>query len=105
MKRERELYRNSSKELHDAETELIAILSDFQLLDPRIWVHRSTALLDEREMVEVRHDLNVRRQKLRKNMEYNKQVAENTGKSIQDFAKMNSGYANEIMSLVRLKSV
>lgn len=105
MKRERELYRNSSKELHDAETELIAILSDFQLLDPRIWVHRSAALLDEREMVEVRHDLNVRRQKLRKNMEYNKQVAENTGKSIQDFAKMNSGYANEIMSLVRLKSV
>ncbi len=105
MKRERELYRNSSKELHDAETELIAILSDFQLLDPRIGVHRSAALLDEREMVEVRHDLNVRRQKLRKNMEYNKQVAENTGKSIQDFAKMNSGYANEIMSLVRLKSV
>lgn len=105
MKRERELYRNSSRELHDAETELIAILSDFQLLDPRIWVHRSAALLDEREMVEVRHDLNVRRQKLRKNMEYNKQVAENTGKSIQDFAKMNSGYANEIMSLVRLKSV
>ena len=105
MKRERELYRNSSKELHDAETEVIAILSDFQLLDPRIWVHRSAALLDEREMVEVRHDLNVRRQKLRKNMEYNKQVAENTGKSIQDFAKMNSGYANEIMSLVRLKSV
>ena len=101
MKRERELYRNSSRELHDAETHLIAILSEFQLLDPRIWVHRSDALLDDREMVEVRHDLNVRRQKLRKNMEYNRQVAENTGNSIKEFAKMNQGFAEEILGMVR----
>lgn len=103
MKRERELYRNSSQELHDAETEMISILSDYQLIDPRIWVHRSAALLDEREMVEVRHELNTRRQKLRKNMEYNRQVAENTGKSIQDFAKINKSYAEDIMNMVKWK--
>ncbi|MBO5278250.1 MAG: hypothetical protein J6B06_02005 [Lachnospiraceae bacterium] len=103
MKRERELYRNSSKELHDAETELISILSDYQLIDPRIWVHRSAALLDDREMVEVRHDLNTRRQKLRKNMEYNRQVAENTGKSIQNFARMNKSFAEDIMNMVKVK--
>lgn len=103
MKRERELYRNSSRELHDAETELISILSDYQLIDPRIWVHRSAALLDDREMVEVRHDLNTRRQKLRKNMEYNRQVAENTGKSIQDFARMNKSFAENIMNMVKVK--
>lgn len=105
MKQEREMYRNSSRELHDAETHLISILSDFQLLDPRIWVHRSEALLDDREMVEVRHDLNVRRQKLRKNMEYNRQVAENTNQSIKEFAKMNEGFAEEIMSVVSLRKV
>ena len=105
MKRERELYRNSSRELHEAETELISILSDYQLLDPRIWVHRSAALLDEREMVEVRHDLNVRRQKLRKNMEYNRQVAENTSQSIKDFARMNQGFAEDIMKMVRMKRI
>lgn len=102
MKRERELYRNSSRELHDAETRLIGILSEFQLLDPRIWVHRSDALLDDREMVEVRHDLNVRRQKLRKNMEYNRQVAQDTGNSIKEFAKLNQGFAEEILGMVRM---
>lgn len=105
MKKEREMYRKSSRELHDAETQLISILSDFQLLDPRIWVHRSDALLDDREMVEVRHDLNVRRQKLRKNMEYNRQVAENTGRSITEFARMNQGFSEEIMGLVKMRRI
>lgn len=104
MKRERELYRHSSRELHDAETELISILSDYQLIDPRIWVHRSAALLDDREMVEVRHELNTRRQKLRKNMEYNRQVAESTSRSIQDFARMNKTFAEEIMNMVKHKT-
>lgn len=105
MKREREMYRHSSRELHDAETELISILSDYQLVDPRIWVHRSAALMDDREMVEVRHELNTRRQKLRKNMEYNRQVAESTSRSIQDFARMNKTYAEEIMNMVKHKSL
>lgn len=105
MKRERELYRNSSQELHEAETQLLSILSDYQLIDPRIWVHRSAALLDDREMVEVRHDLNVRRQKLRKNMEYNKQVADNTSESIKNFAKMNKSFAEDIMTMVKMKQL
>lgn len=105
MKRERELFRHSSRELHDAETELISILSDYQLVDPRIWVHRSAALLDDREMVEVRHELNTRRQKLRKNMDYNRQVAENTSRSIQDFARLNKAYAEEIMNMVKYKKL
>lgn len=105
MKRERELFRHSSRELHDAETELISILSDYKLVDPRIWVHRSAALLDDREMVEVRHELNTRRQKLRKNMDYNRQVAENTSRSIQDFARLNKAYAEEIMNMVKYKKL
>lgn len=105
MKRERELYRHSSRELHDAETELISILSDYQLIDPRIWVHRSAALLDDRDMVEVRHELNTRRQKLRQSMEYNRQVAENTSRSIQDFARINKPYAEEIMNMVKYKKL
>lgn len=104
MRRERELYRNSSRELHEAETELLAVLSEYQLSDPRIWVHRSAALLDDREMVEVRHDLNVRRQKLRKNMEYNRQVADSTSQSIRDFARLNTGFAEEVMVMVRMRT-
>lgn len=103
MKRERELYRHSSQELHDAEKELIAILAEFQIQDPRIWVHRAPALLDSREMVEVRHELNVRRQKLRNNMEYNRQVWEKTSQSIKDFAKLNKNFAEDVMYMVSQK--
>lgn len=101
MKRERELYRNSSRELHEAETQLLSILSEYQLMDPRIWVHRSAALLDDREMVEVRHELNVRRQKLRKNMEYNRQVANDTSESIKNFARINKAFAEDIQTMVK----
>lgn len=100
-KKERELYRHNSAELHEAETELLAILSDFQLENPRIWIQQALALLDPREMVEVRHDLNIRRQKLREAMEYNKNVIEQTNKGIQEFVKMNKEYADQILEMVK----
>lgn len=102
-KRERELYRNSSRELHDAETAMLSILADFHLNDPRIWVHRAAAILDSREMVEVRHEMNVRRQKLRKAMEYNRNIIDQTNNSIKEFARVNKRYAEEIMKRIKMQ--
>ncbi len=100
-KRERELYRHNSQELHEAQTELLGILSEYGLNDAHIWIYRADALLDNREMVEVRHELNVRRQKIRENMEYNKEVVEKTNVEIKEFTKLNKGYGDQIMAVVK----
>lgn len=100
-KRERELYRHNSQELHEAQTELLGILSEYDLNDAHIWIYRADALLDNREMVEVRHELNVRRQKIRENMEYNKEVVEKTNVEIKEFTKLNRGYGDQIMAVVK----
>ena len=51
--------------------ELIRELKKFGIADAEIWIFQSTAILDNKEMVEVRHRLNVRRQKLRERIDVN----------------------------------
>jgi DNA topoisomerase IA len=51
-------------------------------------------------MVEVRHGLNVRRQKLREQMEYNMKRIEEAKANVTDYIKNNPKYANEIMQIV-----
>lgn len=41
-----------------------------------IWLHQTGAILDPKEMVEVRHAMILRRQQLRKQMEFNTDNAE-----------------------------
>lgn len=50
---------------------LIKELKRFQIEDAETWCYQAIALLDKKEMVEVRHRLNVRRQKLRERIDYN----------------------------------
>ena len=58
------------------------------------------ALLDKREMVEMRHELILRRQKLREQMDYNREVADTARKEIMDVAQKYPAYASEIMGMV-----
>jgi len=96
-KKNREKYRASSDRLHKAETDVIAILTEYMVEQPRFWVNYVSALLDAREMVEVRHDLNVRRKKLRENMEGNRNFLEQAETERKKLAQINPEYANVIL--------
>lgn len=54
--------------------EMERVLRDANVKDPYIWTQQTRALLDDREMVEVKHSLNVRRQALRSRMEENEAI-------------------------------
>ena len=41
------------------------------MYDEKIWVNYAKAIIDNKEMVELKHDLVARKQKLRGRMEYN----------------------------------
>lgn len=62
-------YQNNTSELDRHISELVEILEMNDVKDPDIWVHQVIALIDEKEMVEVRHSLNKRRQQLREDIE------------------------------------
>lgn len=71
--REREKFRQTNEDLEYFNGKLVRLLNRYRMYDARVWVNQSSALIDKKEMVEVKHNLIVRRQKLRARMEYNAQ--------------------------------
>ena len=55
----------------DLNNRMIRELSAYRLYDSRVWIPQAAALIDHKEMVEITHNLVMRRQKLRSRMEYN----------------------------------
>ncbi len=100
-RKEREKYEDATRLLDSNQKDLIYMLRHYRIKDPEIWIHQVEALLDHNEEVEIRHSLNVRRQSLRKRMEYNKEVvAGNAKREIEDTARQYPQYAQEILDMV-----
>lgn len=65
------------------------VLTELGLHDSGIWCHQADALLDRREMVEIRHRLNSRRQKLRERLEYNSNLRDTAKEELLRFRENN----------------
>ena len=77
------------------------ILRKYQIKDPAIWLHQTEAILDHKEMVEIRHGLIIRRQSLRRRMDYNKDmVAGGAQKEIKELVNRYPEYGKEIIETV-----
>lgn len=99
-KEERSKDIQNREELDYQKRTLIRTLRKYQLHDPDIWVHQTAALLDPKEMVEIRHGLVDRRQKLRTQMEYNKRLATEAQQEIRNTIEEYPQYQEEIMDMV-----
>ncbi len=96
-KEERRRYREAELELDECQRELLNILKCYQVKDPAIWLHQTAALLDNKEMVEIRHGLIIRRQSLRKRIDYNREmIIEKTKGEMKELAQSYPQYADEI---------
>ena len=99
-KEERNKDIQNREELDYHKRTLISVLRRYQLHDPDIWIHQTAALLDPKEMVEIRHSLIDRRQKLRTQMEYNKRLATEAQKEIKQTIEDYPQYREEILEMV-----
>jgi hypothetical protein len=79
---------------------LVKLLRGLKISEPSIWVRQTQALIDSKEMVEVRHNLILRRQKLRKRMEYNAKMAQQAQDEVKDVVNNYPEYAKNILDLV-----
>lgn len=99
-KEERARMKETMKELSFSQEQLVYLLRKYRLHDPLIWLHQTEAILDPKEMVEVRHALITRRQKLRKQMEFNTENAEKAQQQVRELVGEYPQYAKEILKLV-----
>lgn len=99
-KEERREYAQAEAKREDCQRELLGRMTNYRITSPERWLNQPGALLDRREMVEIRHDLILRRQALRKQMDYNTNVAETARKEIMDVADKYPDYADEIQAMV-----
>ncbi|MBQ9606351.1 MAG: hypothetical protein IJV16_04170 [Lachnospiraceae bacterium] len=97
---ERMLIRRMSSELDAAEERYRKELVNANVNYPMLWLHQADAVVDRREMVELRHELVARRQGLRKRISYNSENREQAKKEVQDLVAKYPNYAHEILDIV-----
>lgn len=99
-KEEREKFRQASVEFDFYQKELLKQLNRLPIQDPTVWLHQTEALINPKEMVEIRHGLIVRRQKLRTRVEYNNELVKKAQEEMRSIASQYPEYAHEILALV-----
>lgn len=82
-------YQKTAGDLREFSDNLSKLLFAHGVKDPDIWTKQFLALIDNREMVEVKHSLNVRRQKLREQIAYNEELRLSGLKDIREMLKAN----------------
>lgn len=100
-RREREQFYRATDDLEYYEKKLVQELAKYDIEDAMIWIHQTVALIDDREMVEIRHGLNTRRQKLRSRIEYNAKVIREFQEEVEVFVKENPGNSGELREILR----
>jgi len=99
-KEEEKRYLRNSQMLELYQGVLTTQMKKIELEDPEIWIYQPEALVDEREMVEIRHRLNERRGKLREQMEYNQGIILKYGKELSEFTEKEPGYLEKVVELL-----
>lgn len=99
-KEERRQYLETEAKLDYYKEELVEMLTRYRVKDPSRWILQPEAIVDSREMIEIRHGLIVRRQALRKQLDYNRQLSETAKTEIKEVAAQYPAYAAEIAQLV-----
>ncbi len=90
----------SNEQLKFYQGVLIKELRKYQIQDAECWCHQAEALLDKKEMVEVRHRLNVRRQKIRERVEYNTNQLELARNTLMGLRSRHPEYEGEIKAIM-----
>lgn len=100
MVRDARRYTHANSEFKNRCDELVEIFTKIGLKDPLVWPKQTNALIDRREMVEIKHNLNVRRQKLRDRLATCDKIKENAGIALRAAVSANpdmEGYIKETL--------
>ena len=80
---------------------LVTLLEEYRLYDAKVWVDQPFALVNSGEMSEMKHNLLVRRQKLRARIQYNANVVETERAQIDRLMALHPEYEDEIRGIIQ----
>ncbi|MBE5966354.1 MAG: hypothetical protein E7255_05235 [Lachnospiraceae bacterium] len=101
LKEEARKYQTNTQMLDFYNRELIMELKKLGVSDSEIWIYQPSAIIDSREMVEVRHRLNVRRQKLRERIDSILNQKEESMEVIRSTIKANPESVQEVNQILK----
>lgn len=99
-KKEHEAFHLNSDNTFKSVEGLIAELEKLHLYDSSVWPSQVDAIINPKEMTEIRHTLNVRRQKLRESISFNTNTVENSKTRIHGIIEKNPAMAKEILAIL-----
>ena len=98
--KEREKLLQADDDLSYFKDSLLNLLNQYNMYDAGIWLYQVHAIVDPREMVEVKHMLIERRQKVRSRMENAMQSIKELKKEVLAVAKQNRVYPEEMKGIL-----
>lgn len=99
--KEKELFRKTSDELNYYSKSLIEQLHRLRLYDSRVWINHANAIVDSRELVELKHNLLTRRQKIRGRIEYSIRSIDDMKKEVIRNMDQMGNQAPRILDILR----
>lgn len=99
--RDKEQFRKTSDELNYYSKSLIDYLHHLRLYDSRVWINHANAIVDSRELVELKHNLLTRRQKIRSRIEYSIRSIEEMKKEVIKNMDQMGNQAPQILDILR----
>lgn len=99
--KEQQKFENANVELDFYNRELIKQLSALWLYDTKSWINHADALIDPREMVELKHKLLTRRQRIRNRLDEIQKGIDEIKAEVQDYLRQVGSEADEMRLLLQ----
>lgn len=99
--RRKERYMRMNDDLGFYNQKLVSLLAEYRLYDAKAWIDQPRALLDAGEMSELKHNLLVRRQKLRARIQSSADIVRSEREKIDRLMALHPEYEEEIRSIIQ----
>lgn len=100
LKKEHEVYNKASNRLIEAEEGLVELLKQMDIRDANVWISQAYAIVDRREMEEIKLSLNKRRHKLKSSLDYNSDSIIKAQEEVKRLVLSDKEYAKELMAVM-----
>ncbi len=89
-----------TQRLEDARSELYQMLKHYHITDPSVWVYQPGAIVYEEEAKDIRKQLIVQRQRLKKGIDFEMYNLETAKKEIEGLIREYPKYAEDIIAII-----
>ena len=99
-KKEHEAFHINADNTYKAIDGLVAELENAHIHDSSVWPSQVDAIIDKKNMNDIRHTLNIRKQKLRQSIDFNMSTMENSRNQLKKLIDKNPSMAKEILEIL-----